>query len=70
MAIAKNLENFYDDWHFVTVGKMHLYDASVWCIKTIGVKALKWDNKINLYNVVYRFKNKDDALMFLLKFGG
>lgn len=72
MAVAKTLENFYDDWHKVVIEYSNYTVAQTnWCTERFGIHNLKWSAVMDLKNkkVLFKFKNKDDALMFLLKFG-
>lgn len=56
-------------------------EKRIWCEENIGIRGLHWDfgvftRKINsipparITSLCFTFKNDQDALMFILKFGG
>lgn len=82
--VVKTLDNFFSDWHNVIVryDTHERFFAADWCREHFGIQGLKWDywgvaiTKEETKNGhlpvfrSFRFKRKEDALMFLLKFGG
>lgn len=42
-------------------------DAAAWCVETFGLPGGKYETNMSDVGMIYKFKNPDDALLFLLK---
>jgi len=66
----KTLATFFDEYVDVTIDVKFVYEATRWCENNVGPINLNWHYYINANKTTtFKFKNKDVALMFLLKFG-
>ena len=78
----RTLENYFDDWVYVvpnfdTILKTLLRDEiNKWCDENIGIYGLDWNRswktpkKSYKSKWCYMFKNEEQAMMFILMWGG
>ena len=69
MAKPKTLETFFDEWHTVKVDIKFIVEATRWCISNVSTVNLKWNFDVNINTITFKFKDKNPALLFLLRFG-
>ena len=69
---AKTIANYYDNWHYVEIDIAHYQEHIVWCSEVIGLRGLKWEygTSPTKKTIVFWFKDKNDALMFILSHSG
>jgi len=71
----KNLSNYFNNWHHIKVVRITAEQES-WCKTTFGYKGLTWNISVQWMQVgtpashLFMFKREDQAVLFLLKFGG
>jgi len=78
MKNDKTLDTWFKDWTEIYIGKTNIpenEDRVEWCEHEFGIRGKNWDCTLSAVNtlffhVTFRFKRKDDTMMFILKFGG
>lgn len=66
----KTLENYFDDWITVSINLIAWDEALLWCQDNIGFRGVTWFTMNGQTSKIFKFKNEDYAILFILRFGG